>query len=323
MRDIDADRYVASLKELDATVAMINTSGIVASYPTTLPFHTQSAYLRVTASTRSSTRATRAGIKVIARTDFSKVRPELHERHPEWASGGPTARRRGRRRRAVCPPAATSRSARLGSSRRRSRSSTSTGSTSTWPGSRPATTAASTTGSATARRAPRGSARCSASTLPESRTIRRMPTYRRYLVFQERTIGASKRRMDALDPAAPTRPRDRPAIGRGAEGSSGRSRTPRSTARLPEWPYCASANTKWVIGSLPRTVSSNSSVDFVDYPVRHVSVSPDRQRLRLAQSLANGGGLDYYVIGRLDRRHDRPALDAVRELFALPRRARG
>ena len=26
------------------------------------------------------------GIKVIARTDFSKVRPELHERHPEWAS---------------------------------------------------------------------------------------------------------------------------------------------------------------------------------------------------------------------------------------------
>ena len=47
------------------------------------------------------------------------------------------------------------------------------------------------------------------------------------------------------------------------------------------------------------------------------SVSPERQRLRLAQALANGGGLDYYVIGRLDRRHDRSGLDAVRELFAF------
>jgi hypothetical protein len=45
-------------------------------------------------------------------------------------------------------------------------------------------------------------------------------------------------------------------------------------------------------------------------------VSPQLQRLRLAQALANGGGLDYYVIGRLDRRTDRSGVGAVRELFA-------
>jgi hypothetical protein len=37
--------------------------------------------------------------------------------------------------------------------------------------------------------------------------------------------------------------------------------------------------------------------------------------LRLAQALANGGGLDYYVIGRLDAKADRSGFDAVREIF--------
>jgi hypothetical protein len=76
------------------------------------------------------------------------------------------------------------------------------------------------------------------------------------------------------------------------------------------WPYSASDNTKWVVASCPRMVSSNASVDFIDFPVRHVSVSPHLQRLRLAQALANGGGLDYYVIGRLDGKQIGPASKA-------------
>ncbi|MGZ5354709.1 MAG: beta-galactosidase trimerization domain-containing protein, partial [Actinomycetota bacterium] len=110
------------------------------------------------------------------------------------------------------------------------------------------------------------------------------------------------------------------AIDRPSDGGGGFVRQESNTAldrRPPEWPYSASANTKWVVSSLPRMVSSNSSVDFVDYPLRHVAVSPHRQRLRLAQALANGGGLDYYVIGRLDARADRSALAAIREVFAF------
>ena len=71
---------------LGATVAMINTSGIIASYPTALPFHTPSAFLQGDDLPSIIGACHAAGIKVIARTDFSKVRPELHERHPEWAS---------------------------------------------------------------------------------------------------------------------------------------------------------------------------------------------------------------------------------------------
>ena len=44
--DIDADRFVADLKEFKANVVMINAAGIIASYPTRLPFHFQSPYLK-------------------------------------------------------------------------------------------------------------------------------------------------------------------------------------------------------------------------------------------------------------------------------------
>jgi hypothetical protein len=84
---------------------------------------------------------------------------------------------------------------------------------------------------------------------------------------------------------------------------------------LPHWQYSASDNTKWVTSSFPQMVSSNTTVDFIDFPYRHVAVSPHQQALRLAQSLANGGALDYYLIGRLDNHEDRTGFAPVQELF--------
>ena len=316
MADIDAERYVASLKELGATVAMINTSGIVASYPTTLPFHTPSAFLHGDGLTAIIEACHRADIKVIARTDFSKVRRELSERHPDWASiradgqviddGGDVH---------VCPsgPYQQEFAPRIVEE---------------------TITVLDVDGiffnmagfhSRDYRGTDHGICRCAAcdTGFRESFDLELPivhdlddPVYRRYVVFQDQVVRTAKQRMDAMiRRLRPDIAIDRPSDDLGGfvrqESSTALDRTP------PEWPYTASANTKWVVGSLRGTVSSNSSVDFVDYPVRHVSVSPHRQRLRLARALANGGGLDHYVIGRLDDRADRSGLAAVRELFAF------
>jgi hypothetical protein len=64
-------------------------------------------------------------------------------------------------------------------------------------------------------------------------------------------------------------------------------------------------------------VSSNTTVDFIDFPVRHVAVSPHLQALRLAESLACGGALDWYLIGRLDHHADRSGFEAVRACFTF------
>ena len=45
MADICAEQVVADLQAFKATLLMINAAGIIASYPTDLPFHFQSPYL--------------------------------------------------------------------------------------------------------------------------------------------------------------------------------------------------------------------------------------------------------------------------------------
>jgi hypothetical protein len=252
---------------------------------------------------------------VIARTDFSKVRPELHELHPEWASrraDGTTIDDAGDVH--VCPSGGYQRECAPLIVEETITTLDVDGiyfnmaGFQTWD----------------YRGVDHGICHCAACRegfremfdvpLPVTKDIED-ETFRRYLTYQERTLRDSKRRMDEMI----RRLRPDLAIDRPSDDHGGFVRQESNTAldrSPPEWPYGASSNTKWVVSSLPRTVSSNSSVDFVDYPVRHVADAPQRQRLRMAQTLANGGGLDYYVIGRLDRRHDRSGLSAVRELFA-------
>jgi hypothetical protein len=85
MQDIDAKEFAARLEEFGATVVFVNTAGIIASYETELPFHFQSEYLTGDSLFSVIEECHKKGIRVIARTDFSKVRRSLYEQHPEWA----------------------------------------------------------------------------------------------------------------------------------------------------------------------------------------------------------------------------------------------
>ena len=83
---------------------------------------------------------------------------------------------------------------------------------------------------------------------------------------------------------------------------------------LPVWQYSGSDNVKRVRGTYPSKPVSNSAVYFLDIPYRFASVSPHLTTLRLAQDLANGGGLDLYVLGTLDQ-DDKIGLEPARDIF--------
>jgi hypothetical protein len=316
MEDIDAEGYVESLRELHATVAMINTSGIVASYPTSLPFHTPSAFLHGDGLARIIEACHDADIKVIARTDFSKVRPALHELHPEWAyrrADGGIVDEEGDVW--VCPSGGYQQECAPRIVEETITELDVDGIYFNMAGFQTHDYRGIDHGFCQCDACVEGFRSASGLELPTASDIED-PTYRRYVAFKDAVVRSSKERMDAMI----RRLRPDLAIDRPTDDGGGFVRQESNTALdrpLPDWQYSATANTKWVVSSLPRTVSSNATVDFVDYPVRHVAVSPARQRLRLAQALANGGGLDHYVIGRLDRRHDRTGAAAVRELFGF------
>ncbi|MFH1086668.1 MAG: alpha-amylase family protein, partial [Chloroflexota bacterium] len=142
----------------------------------------------------------------------------------------------------------------------------------------------------------------------------RDPVFRKYMVFKRRALGAHRDKVhDLIHAICPDI-----CIDKDDRRGGGFVRQESNTAvdrPLPHWQYSGSGNTKWALGSYPGLISSNTTVDFIDIPYRHVAVSPDQQALRLAQSLANGGALDYYLIGRLDNHPDQSGHAPVKELF--------
>ncbi len=89
MLDISAEQVVRDMQAFDANILMINAAGIIASYPTDLPFHFQSPYLQGDSLAEIIDACHAADIRVFARTDFSKVRRPIYEANPEWAYVSP------------------------------------------------------------------------------------------------------------------------------------------------------------------------------------------------------------------------------------------
>ncbi len=314
MIDIDADRYVADMKEFKATIAMINTAGIIASYPTRLPYHFQSPFLKGSSLAEITAACHKAGIKVFARTDFSKIRRPIYEMHPEWAYVSPAgtivdyhgdvhACINGGYQQEYClriiEEAITTLDMdgiffNMGGYQTRDYSGVHHG-------------------ICQCENCKRLFRERFGLPLPMAEDLHD-PVYRKYLIFKRETTRAHKAKIDALI----HRIRPDMIIDRAYELGSGYVRQESNTALdrpLPHWPYSGTDNTKWAVGSYPSMISSNTTVDFIDFPHRHVAVSPHQQKLRLVESLANGGALDYYLIGRLDNHEDKSGYAGIKEIF--------
>ncbi len=84
---------------------------------------------------------------------------------------------------------------------------------------------------------------------------------------------------------------------------------------LPMWPYSASDNVNRVRNTDPSMMSFNLCIGFVDIPYRFVTVPPDEIRIRLYQNMAHGAGPTFVALGTLDSQEDRNGLLAARPLF--------
>ncbi len=90
LREIDAqmdlEAYLAAIRDSGTNVVLFNTGGIVANYPTDLPYHFRNPYLKGDLTGEVVRRLHAAGIRVISRFDFSKVNATIAVAHPEWQS---------------------------------------------------------------------------------------------------------------------------------------------------------------------------------------------------------------------------------------------
>ncbi len=83
---------------------------------------------------------------------------------------------------------------------------------------------------------------------------------------------------------------------------------------LPLWPYSASDNVGRSLGSEPDKLAINLSMNFVDYPWRYASVPQPEIQLRLYQNMAHGGPPAVAVVGTMNQ-EDRQGLLAAKPIF--------
>jgi hypothetical protein len=314
MRDINAAQVVKDLQAFQASVLMINAAGIIASYPTKLPYHFQSPYLTGDSLPEILAACHAAGIRVIARTDFSKVRRPIYEQHPGWAYLSPQGKivdYNGDVH--VCVNSPYQQECMLAILEELLSTHDFDGVFFNMSGYQTHDYSGNYYGICHCAGCRTRFREMFALDLPPAENPSD-PVFRKYEAFKHRTLQAHAEKVyDFLANGWPHL-----CIANLLEAGRGFIRQESNTAMdrpLPHWQYSASENTKWAVGSYPAMVSSNTSVDFIDFPCRHVAVSPHQQALRLAQNLANGGALDYYLIGRLDNHADRSGFTAVRDMF--------
>ncbi|MBD2844136.1 beta-galactosidase trimerization domain-containing protein [Paenibacillus sp. IB182496] len=311
--DIDAERIVADLKSFKATSVLINSSGIVANYPTTHPYHFQNPYLQGDSLETIIEACHRADIAVLARTDFSKVRRPIYELHPEWAyisNEGSIVDYNGDVH--VCFNSQYQQRHAFEIMKETLDLLDFDGIFFNAGGYQTIDYSNNHHGICQCDNCRTRFAAMYALDLPLVEDMND-PVYRKYLLFKQETSRVYERQV--YDFVSGIRTNILVANNK-AQGALTRGESHAEIyLPLPNWQYSGSDNTKHAKASHYPMLSVNSSADFVGIEYRHVAVSPHQQSLRQAQNLANGGGMCYYIIGRVDNKADRSAYDSIKQWY--------
>lgn len=140
------------------------------------------------------------------------------------------------------------------------------------------------------------------------------PVWSEYLEFQERTADELTKQIYSV--ARSIRP-NAAIMGRGnIHCDVLRNEVQRRVDRpAPEWPYQAGEHLREYAAIAPGKPIAATATTHLDYPWRQALESGPAHMLRFAQSLANGGALDLYLMGSFDDQEDKRFIPETRKLF--------
>jgi len=304
MESIDAVEYVKTLKEFNCNVVAINTGGIMASYDTDLEFQPRSTHMTGDTLSDLIDECHRAGIRVLARMDFSKTTREVYDKHPEWAyrnKEGQIMEYNGFVQ--TCFSGEYQQQKAFEITREVMNKLPIDGFYLNMGGYKTTDYSYRNYGLCQCENCKRAFRKMFGEELDEEN----LPKLK---LFQERmysqTIARLNSMIKSIDPEVALNGVDYQRIEAKTEfGKMG-----------PEWMYNSASIARGgsTLEGVPRV--STSSVDFIGFYLRHSSVGPEIQKLRLYQAIANGGMLDYFIMGLLKDHRDKSSFAAVKDIFA-------
>ncbi len=306
---VDPKALVAAVAEFPANTFLVNMGGIVAQYPTRVPFHYASEFLPPGRDLFGDVmRAARArGIRVVGRFDLSKTQKPVFDAHPEWffkRTNGEPAIYNGLYSTCI-----------NGNYYREHAMTILTEALDRYEVdglffNMFGNPAADYSGN------PMGPCQCDACQVRyRARYGRALPAvadadYRSFMADGSREVAAAIAELIH-------RKRPRAAfltyIKDHTDGIMSESNTAVGRA-LPLWQYSASDNVNRALNSEPGKMAFNLSMSFVDYPWRYAHVPQAETQLRLYQNMAHGGPPAYAMVGTMDQ-EDRQGLIAAKPVF--------
>ena len=309
MADINAKRYVADLKAFGATVVTLNAAGIIASYPTALDFQTRSEYLTADSLDAILKECHAQGIRVIARTDFSKIRVPIFEQHPDWAyrdKDGRVVNYNGDVQ--TCPNGGYQREKMLEILREVLTTHDFDGVFCNMSGFLVVDYSGVYHGPCHCENCRRKFKEMYGPEMEiPQRDDPRLPHYGKYAAFKSACLKEHRQRLvETIRAISPEL----------AINDVDYIRTESNTEiGISPWQYSASSNARLTAGPLRDRPADNASVDFLGFRYRDTSVSPACMALRQWQNLANAGSTSLYIMGRLDNHKDVSSFAPTKRVF--------
>lgn len=307
MEDINAEKYASDLADFGATVVLLNAAGIIASYDTELDFQTKSAYLHADSLSQIIDACHKRGIKVIARTDFSKVRYELYEKHPEWAyrtKDGNIVSYNGDVH--VCPNGDYQQKYMFEILKEVLGRFPFDGVFCNMSGFLVLDYSGNYYGPCHCENCQKKFREQFGLEIPDKDEPGN-PVYMHYTAFKNSCTKEHKERIYKTVKAI------RPDIAvNGFDYIRSESNTEIGRA---QWMYSASSNSRMTSGPMKERPADNACVDFIGFRYRDISVSPQLVALRQWQNLANAGSASLYIMGRLDNHKDVSSFGPTKKAF--------
>ena len=317
LREIDAlekpEEIARSLRDFGASAMVSNIGGIVAFYPTRLPYHYKNPYLRGDFVGEMLEAAHANGLAYVGRFDVTKGMGAAYQAHPEWF----VLNRDGKPREyegtyQTCPNGGWAQDYifeifRESLGRYRPDGLFFNG------GGYPRTNYSGVDeGICVCENCQRRFRAMYGLELP-AKDGPTDPNWNAYNEFRFRTSSELVERMNAA--IRKIRP-GTALMDYRAKEDIGRGEAQRRVDRpAPEWPYQAGEETRSALASNPGKPYSPTSTAHIDYPWRQTTENAAAHLLRMAQSLALGGQLDLYLMGTLADQDDPAWLPAISRLY--------
>ncbi|WP_010269062.1 alpha-amylase family protein [Paenibacillus senegalensis] len=318
LREVDAamdvDRLIHDLQKFSANVLMMNAGGIFAFYPTKLEYHYQTPYLTTDLLGEALEKTHKAGMKFIARFDFSKAHESLFARRPEWFY-------RTREGREVnyngivhtCINGGYQQQYALQILEEVITGYPVDGIFFNMFGYQTSDYSSNDYGICHCHNCRERFAALHGMELPGTRDPED-PRYAAYRRFQWDTTRDMLERIHDFvkklnpDLAISTYNEYKVDIVRKESNT-------KLTRPHPVWLYSSSENVKSVQDSWDNKIISNCCINAVDLPYRFMGVAPEEVAIRLYESIACGSGLDFCIIGVFDGYTDHSSFPIVQEIF--------